>query len=80
MFYQYAIILTLYCAFVKQKFLPKESRAHIENMVQSLASRRKEETKEWFIRLSKRLTPERKDNTIQLQCFQSGVCATVVKA
>lgn len=34
MFYQYAIILTLYCAFVKQKFLPKENRAHIENMVQ----------------------------------------------
>ena len=33
MFYQYAIILTLYCAFVKQKFLPKENRAHIENMV-----------------------------------------------
>jgi hypothetical protein len=47
--------------------LPKENRAHIENMVQSLASGRKEETKEWFIRFSKRLTPERKDNTIQLQ-------------
>jgi hypothetical protein len=66
MFYQYAIILTLYCAFVKQKFLPKESRAHIENMVQSLASGRKEETKEWFIRLSKRLTPEGRGRCLEI--------------
>ena len=42
---------------ISSKFLPKENRTHIENMVQSLASRRKEKTKEWFIRLSKRLTP-----------------------